>query len=148
VKKDGAVHLNWKTVDEINMKSVVLQSSADGINTENVAELTARNTPQNQYFYKDSSVSMITMYRLQGYRYYRLAFVNQNLSREYSPWINVIDSELSAHPNQYFDVFPNPADHRGLTVLPRLSGIFAGELSLIDKTGRFLTDVFLYPHPC
>ena len=81
---------------------------------------------------------MITMFRSHGYRYYRLAFVNQNLSREYSPWINVIDSELSAHPNQYFDVFPNPADHQGITIFSRLSGMLAGDLSLIDNTGKLV----------
>ncbi|MFN5217273.1 MAG: T9SS type A sorting domain-containing protein, partial [Sphingomonadales bacterium] len=138
VKKEGAVHLNWTTLDEIQMKSIVLQSSADGLNTENVAEISARNTPQNQYFYKDSSVPMITMFRSHGYRYYRLAFVNQNLSREYSPWINVIDSELSAHPHHYFDVFPNPADHQGITIFSRFSGMLAGDLSLIDNTGKLV----------
>jgi len=135
VKREGAVHLNWVTLDETHMKSVVLQSSADGINIERVAELQARNTPVNTYSFIDSTAGMRKMYRMQQNRYYRLEFIEQDLSSEFSPWINVIDSELYNY-NSKFDVYPNPSDGKGFYISSFNPSKILATIRISDNAGR------------
>jgi len=138
IKSNESVHLNWVTLDETHMKSVILHSSTDGVNFEKVAEISARNTPLNIYAFIDTSVAMRKTYRMQQNRYYRLEFIENDLSSEFSPWINVIDSEVAEHPTQFFDLYPNPANNQGITLFSRLTGNVSAELNLFDNTGRLV----------
>jgi hypothetical protein len=137
IKKDGKVHLNWTTLDETYMQSIILQSSADGSNIEKVTELKAQNTPNNFYSFTDTSDKMKRMYRTQNDRYYRLQFVNQDLSFDFSPWISVIDSELNRYELK-FSVYPNPANGNGFYIYPTNSSCSFATIRLIDNAGKLI----------
>jgi hypothetical protein len=137
IKKDGKVHLNWTTLDETYMQSIILQSSADGSNIEKVTELKAQNTPNNFYSFTDTSDKMKRMYRTQNNRYYRLQFVNQDLSFDFSSWISVIDSELNRFEPK-FSVYPNPASGNGFYIYPTNSSCSFATIRLIDNAGKLI----------
>ncbi|MEY4001959.1 MAG: hypothetical protein RIT07_1, partial [Bacteroidota bacterium] len=137
VKKDGKVYLNWTTLDETNMKSIVLQSSSDGEIVEKVTELLAQNTLHNLYTFTDTSDMMKRTYQSQNHRYYRLEFVNLDQSVEQSSWISVTDNELIKIKPQ-FRVYPNPASGNGFNIYPTNSSCSFATIRLIDNAGKLI----------
>jgi autotransporter-associated beta strand protein len=137
VKKDGKVYLNWTTLDETNMKSIVLQSSSDGEIVEKVTELLAQNTLHNHYTFTDTSDMMKRTYQSQNHRYYRLEFVNLDQSVEQSSWISVTDNELIKIKPQ-FRVYPNPTIGNSIYVDPIATGPALATIKLTDNTGKLI----------
>jgi autotransporter-associated beta strand protein len=137
IKKEGKVHLNWTTLDETNMKSIVLQSSSDGEIVEKVTELLAQNTLHNHYTFTDTSDMMKRTYQSQNHRYYRLEFVNLDQSVEQSSWISVTDNELIKIKPQ-FRVYPNPTNGNSIYVDPIATGPTLATIKLTDNTGKLI----------
>jgi len=90
--------LNWKTADEKNTNSFVIERSADGRNFEQIGSLEAAGNGNNSYDYTDAAA-------VNGNNYYRLKQIDNDGTFQYSKVITVAIRKETARVS----IFPNPA---------------------------------------
>lgn len=78
------ITLTWRTGDEINVASFVVERSLNNTNFEKIGELLAQGS-NSEYMYEDTNVAA----SLDTY-YYRLKIVNRDGSFQYTDSITVI----------------------------------------------------------
>ncbi len=111
--------LEWVTANEDQVSHFAVERSLDGTSWNEIAKLTARNTPEENYQFMDRDVNFKTLY-------YRLKIVDFDGSFEYSGIQTVtrsVDTDIQ--------IFPNPTRDR-LNVI----GKNIAKLSIIDITGK------------
>lgn len=100
-QKGEAALLDWKTSNEINIASFLLERSAEGTRFTSIAKLgsKAQGTSINRYDFTDENP-------LPGLNYYRLKIVDLDGTYEYSP-VRALDFE---NKRKYIgDIYPNPS---------------------------------------
>lgn len=118
------VQLNWRTVNEVNCKSFVLQKSADGINFHDIASVAAKNTPLNNYSSNDDRP-------FKGGNYYRLQMIDMDGSTRYS---NVVFVSINS-ANNTVSIQPNPVNNT-LRLQMNFAAAGTAKFRITDAMGR------------
>ncbi len=115
--------LSWKTANEINTKSYVVERSTNGINYMAVATVNAAR--KTSYGYTDKNVTSLT-----GNLYYRLKIIDGDGKFVYSKIINLKPSEIQ------LNLFPNPVVSGELNVSysPAFENVI--QLNVLDSKGK------------
>ncbi len=119
------VLLTWRTAQEINTQSFIVQRSADGIGWANIDTVAAGFSGNHSYRLVDASP-------LNGSNYYRLKMVDIDQQFRFSPVREVVFRQK----NGGFTLIPNPAAQS--TVLYFDQPQFAPEVRLYDMNGRLV----------
>jgi hypothetical protein len=94
--KNGAVNVNWQTIEEIQLYGYEVESSSDAIQFKKIISVTARNESVNNYTAIDPTAQT-------GIWYYRLKIINQDGSFKYSNVavinLNIKSGDLMTYPN-------------------------------------------------
>lgn len=95
------VRLDWATSQEINTSHYLIQRSGDGINFEDIGNVSAKgnSTLPSSYYYTDQLNDMN-----QSKLFYRLEMIDKDGNYEYSSVISV-----NIKSNRLFTISPNPA---------------------------------------
>lgn len=122
---NNEVDLLWKTANEINCESYIIEKSSDALHYEEVEKVWAKNSTYAEYNSKDDQP-------VTGVTYYRLRQIDMSGAYTYSPI-----RKVTLPPLELGNVYPVPANDL-LNVQLISSEERTVDLSLIDVTGRIL----------
>ncbi|HSN60825.1 MAG TPA: T9SS type A sorting domain-containing protein, partial [Ferruginibacter sp.] len=107
-----AVHLNWKTTNEVNTQEFLVEKSNDGINYIAIGKVISKNTSGiNNYQFQDPAPA-------KGINYYRLKIVDIGTGFAYSK-VETVSNDT----REIFSIYTNPvADQLILNYLPSKPG--------------------------
>lgn len=128
--ENGAIHLKWTTLTEVNFSHFTVEHSVDGINFSPIGEVKGVGESKQQQNY-----SFIHAAPDYGYNYYRLKSLDNDGTFEYSAIIavkNSIKSQLSVYPN------PVKADGRFKLQLPDALMNGVQSVKLLDGSGKMI----------
>jgi poly(3-hydroxybutyrate) depolymerase len=112
VKPDGftgnvvnqKVKLQWSTVQELNLKNIILERSMNGTDYRELITVLPKGINGAGAWY-----SITDNYPFSGFNYYRLKFVDQDGSFAYS---TIVQLKTTAKALQITQIFPNPVSDR------------------------------------
>ncbi len=119
-----SVLLNWRTTNEVNTKSFVVERSTDAANWSKTGSVNAKGSGAGTYALYDTKPAA-------GRNYYRIRMVDKDGTVTYSPIQSVI---FSAKGNSVFTIMPNPANTSATLYLDK--NIKSGKVLVYDEHGR------------
>lgn len=119
-----SVLLNWRTSNEVNTKSFVVEHSTDAANWVETGNVNAKGNGANTYALYDTKPA-------NGKNYYRIRMVDKDGTVTYSPVQSVV---FSAKGNSLFTIMPNPANTSATLYLDK--NIKSGKVTVYDEHGR------------
>lgn len=126
------VQLNWKTANEVNCASFVVEKSSNGVLFNTIETVKALNGNTNSYAIADNNAFL-------GANYYRLKQIDFDGKTSYS---NVVLINTKKNDFQSFTVYPNPAKEK---VMLNINAAKAGdaEILFIDPVGKTVLQYFV-----
>ncbi|HEV3223823.1 MAG TPA: T9SS type A sorting domain-containing protein [Puia sp.] len=118
--------ISWATGEEINMKSIELIYSGDGVTFSRLADITPKGSNNDYNFVNNAP--------LPGNNYYRLKMIDQDGSISYSAILNIncekISDKISVGPNPFVNSF-------NLSIETTSTG--QATITLYDAMGKLLS---------
>ncbi|MEO6134431.1 MAG: T9SS type A sorting domain-containing protein [Ginsengibacter sp.] len=125
VRNNKAVNVDWKTVNEVNVKEYEVERSADGIHFSKLATVNANNQSTNIYTCFDASP-------LFSNNYYRIHSISIGEKSQYSEVLKVNASSSLAN----LTVYPNPSINNQLNLQFNNQEEGSYEVRLINSFGQ------------
>jgi len=122
---ENNIQLNWKTANEVNCQSFVVEKSTDAINFKEIGSLDAKNGKENYY-------SLLDLKSTVEKNYYRIKQVDKDGKITYSNTILVSLKKLLINS---ISLFPNPVKDK-LTLNINAATKNQASIKIIDATGR------------
>lgn len=120
-----SVILNWKTLNETNVKKYEIEKSTDGKNYTSVGEKMATNSQESVYQFETASDNVNTMF-------FRLVSIENDNNKNYS---NVVYLKNICNKAIQFEITPNPVvDQLHINIM--LSEKKTLTYSIIDNVGK------------
>lgn len=139
VKKSALnVILDWSTFSEQNIKTMAVERSTDGLKWTVIhsMEIFSNSNSSRKYDYKD-----INPWTNTTQLYYRIKFINDNRSEQFSP-IKSIDHELNNVGNNavsFINLFPNPVSDILTYELPE--DVIVNEMVIYQMNGQIFQKI-------
>jgi hypothetical protein len=124
-QQNNAVRVDWKTENELNIKSYNIEKSADGRQFSTVSNISPNNLPANTYTWTDA-------FPANGNNYYRVSSKDINDKIQYTEVLKVSSGRLQGD----IKVFPNPVTDNTihLQIVNQPEGLY--EVKLINTSGQ------------
>lgn len=122
---ENNIQLNWKTANEVNCHSFVVEKSTDAINFKEIGSLDAKNGKENYY-------SLLDLKSTVEKNYYRIKQVDKDGKITYSNTILVSLKKLLINS---ISLFPNPVKDK-FTLNINAATKSQASVKIIDATGR------------
>jgi len=125
--QNNDVLLDWKTINEQNLASIVVQRSIDSVSFTDIGTVAHYNTPGiHQYYFTDPDVTALNVSPL----YYRIKLVRTSGPSIYSGIVTI-----DINPGLSFVIRPNPVhDHMQVFITAASSG--TAWVKILDNAGR------------
>jgi hypothetical protein len=130
-KENKHIKLDWTTLSEVNNDRFEVEKSKDGFNFSFIGSVSGHGTTSIPIIY-----SMKDYEPFQGKNYYRLKQVDFDGKFVYSD-IVLVNFRNTTTPL----IFPNPAI-RGTTISLDIQNLGAGDIYIMDGTGRLVSRFF------
>lgn len=137
IETNNYIQLNWRTVEEDDIKSYYIERSSDGISWENIGSLSVKaDATHNDYELRDKyPVNNIDLC------YYRIRAENIDGYNTYS-----MTRGISVSNNMNIVLSPVPVKNiLKIKIRKQSAGYEPGLLCIADATGRILTTLTIYP---
>lgn len=128
-QQNNSVYIDWKTVNEINMKQYEVERSSDNTHFEKISEIEANNLSFNAYKWPDLNPVL-------GNNYYRIRSIDLNGKSNYSK----ITKVYMGKGKKEILVYPNPATGNclNLQLVNQQAGLY--KVRLLNSFGQtFMT---------
>lgn len=129
-RQPGYNNVQWKTANEINIKTIELERSTDGTNFTKIASLQSPGSGDNMYVYNDAAISASKVF-------YRLKMIDISGAFTYSHII-WIDGDIK----NYIKIYPTPASNVVNIHLGK-SNLLNSRVILFDITGKLLNSYLI-----
>jgi hypothetical protein len=124
-QSEKAIKLDWKTTNEVNCRSFLLEKSVNGISFNNIQTVDAQNGFSNNY-------SIVDNMPFLGANYYRLQQIDKDGKISYS---NIILVNTKNGNFNTVSLFPNPAKNN-LTLNITSASTGMADVNITDPLGR------------
>jgi poly(beta-D-mannuronate) lyase len=127
IQNNNLIQLHWKVENEINFLSYAIEKSNNGVNFENIGNITANNS--NNYIFEINNPNQLK-------QYFRLKLINQDGTFQYSSIV-----VIRLNDKTEISLYPNPAkDFVSINVNTLTPNTY---LVLNDFTGRIISKILL-----
>lgn len=125
VNTDKNIQLNFKTANEVNCASFIIEKSANGISFQEIGKLAAKNSAENLYDFLDTKP-------FSSINYYRIKQIDKDGKFIYS---NIISLSTTKATINTVSLYPNPTKDK---VTLNINAVNAEEatIKLLDALGK------------